>query len=85
MALREQEGICSIPSTTKGSTKVNKASRRAVYDGEVTWQRIADEVGLSRQGAKHVYNNAILKLQKNEQLKQYWVDLIIEGRATRCD
>jgi hypothetical protein len=83
VALREQEGICTVPSTTKGSTKVNKTSRSTVYDGEVTWQRIADEVGLSRQGAKHVYNTAILKLQKNKQLQQYWVDLIIEGRATR--
>ena len=49
-----------------------------VRDGEVTWQEIADELGLSRKGAKYVYNSAIKKLKDNPELKKYWLDLIGE-------
>ena len=48
-------------------------------DGEATWQEIADEIGLSRKGAKYVYNSAMKKLKQNPELKKYWIDLIGEG------
>lgn len=47
-------------------------------DGEVSWQEIADELGLSRQGAKYVYDGAIRKLQNNKKLKEYWYGLVRE-------
>ena len=50
-------------------------------DGEATWQEIADEVGLSRKGAKYVYNSAMKKLKQNPELKKYWIDLIGEEHA----
>ena len=46
--------------------------------GEVSWQEIADELGLSRQGAKYVYDSAIRKLQNNNKLKEYWYELVRE-------
>ena len=52
-------------------------------DGEVTWQEIADEMGLSRQGAKYVYNSAIRKLKSNPELKKYWLDLIGEEHEVK--
>lgn len=62
---------------------MKKSVDRSAYDGEVTWQKIADEVGLSRQGAKHVYNSAIRKLQKDKHLQQYWIDLVINGETSK--
>jgi len=62
---------------------VSSKPRSVVHDGDVTWQKIADEIGLSRQGAVHVYRTAIRKLEKNKKLKQYWIDLIAEGSTTR--
>jgi len=62
---------------------VSNKPRSVVHDGDVTWQKIADEIGLSRQGAMHVYRTAIRKLEKNKKLKQYWVDQIAEGSRAR--
>lgn len=58
---------------------MKKGVKKIDCDSEVTWQKIADEIGLSRQGAKHVYDSAIRKLQKDKRLKQYWIDLVING------
>ena len=52
-------------------------------DGEATWQEIADEIGLSRKGAKYVYNSAMKKLKQNPELRKYWIDLIGEEHEAK--
>ena len=52
-------------------------------DGEATWQEIADEIGLSRKGAKYVYNSAMKKLKQNPELKKHGMDLIGEGHEAK--
>lgn len=41
---------------------------------EAKWQEIGDAIGVSRQGAKHIYNRAIEKLRRNPELLQYYRD-----------
>lgn len=44
-------------------------------NSEATFQEIGDRVGLSRQGARHVYDRAIQKLQADPKLRAYWEDM----------
>jgi DNA-directed RNA polymerase sigma subunit (sigma70/sigma32) len=50
-------------------------------DAEVTFQQIADEIGVSRPQAQQIYHRAIRKLQSDSRLRAYWEDMLEQPRS----
>lgn len=50
-------------------------------NSHMTFQEIADELGLSRQGVKYHYNKAISKLRRDPLLRDYWVHNLIDAES----
>ena len=50
-------------------------------DTYMTFQEIADELGISRQGVKYVYDKAMRKLRRDPLLREYWVYTVIDAKS----
>jgi len=50
-------------------------------DSHMTFQEIADELGLSRQGVKYVYDKAMRKLRRDPLLREYWIHTVVDAKA----
>ena len=44
---------------------------QAINGAAMTFDQIGKEIGLSRNGAKHVYTQALKKLKENKRLQDY--------------
>ncbi len=51
----------------------------------MTFQEIADEIGISRQGVKHVYDKAIRKIRGDAKLKEYWHFMLLDSSSDLSD
>lgn len=56
--------------------------RHHILEGaEVTFQEIADELGITKQGARQIYHRALRKLQRDSRLRAYWEDMLEQPRS----
>tara|TARA_R100000951_G_scaffold86962_1_gene74706 strand:+ start:233 stop:406 length:174 start_codon:yes stop_codon:yes gene_type:complete len=56
-------------------------SKNNLPDGiEMSFADIGKQIGLSRMGAQHVYNQAIKKLHESKRLREF-ADVVVEKKS----